>query len=349
MGVFIINKIVVPEVTERNTKKEIMEAYNFAVHELSSSQQGISNPIKEVEKKKVETIIAKSKEARTGDIEAGIATLKTSVATTLDDLLARIQYSTEDLQSINDDVELKKKDLEEMFNIKTEAFTLASLVNANRATEISNAEKMNTARLELESRYNEIKDVGAAIDAEFKEKRAIAAKKNAQDEEDYAYRIKKAQRDDNDKWDIEKAKREKIIFDKEEILKVKIKDISERETFMNEMETIIENLPTEVLAAVSLAKEELTQILEDKHKTEKEYLEKYYTGEKKILENRIALLVDASVQNKAELNELKDRLEKSNDRNSELASKVVDASAKNEVISSLKSIVSENSKSNNSK
>jgi len=119
----------------KSTKQKILEAYENIRKELEEKEKQSLNANKKIEtKKKTETIDKVSKIVKEG-INEKINILKADMLNALDDLSSRLSQAEIDYQNLKAAIEIKDKEIREIYDIERSSLSLASLIEAhNRKT-----------------------------------------------------------------------------------------------------------------------------------------------------------------------------------------------------------------------
>ena len=273
------------KVTAKNTKTEILEAYEAAMKKIAELKEGKTSTADIVKAKEIKEIKEKAKEI----IELNILN---------DDI--KDKYT-----ALLKTVDLLEKEIEELYGIKREADSLEALINANKdknreltakyekqvndlSIELADEKLKNSKKVkELNEEYEKKK---AELRAEFEEEKARLQKERVREKEEFEYTLKRERQKDNDAWQDEKEVRESKLAARE-------KAVSERESKMDDMESKIEELNDHIVKLNDKIQDMKDQSFkEGKDKAAKEYaiqknmIEKEANWSKERLEEKIANL-----------------------------------------------------------
>ncbi|MBA3537569.1 MAG: hypothetical protein H0T84_13345 [Tatlockia sp.] len=123
------------EVSVKNTKNEILEAYHEALEQLKTAKKASKQEIKVVEEKK-ETI-SKAVSHSTDAIVQNIAILKLSLVRSLEDIEEQLLVSHKQLMTLQQAIELQSKELSDLHEIKFNADSLGALLQAQKEKTMS--------------------------------------------------------------------------------------------------------------------------------------------------------------------------------------------------------------------
>lgn len=197
-------------VTEKNTKAQILEAYEEVLKELKAQKAGKTTTADVVKAKEIK----ETKEAAKEIVDLGILN---------DDMTGKYK-------SLIATIEMLEKDVEELYGIKKEADTLEALMNTYKDKDAELAKRHEDKVCELNKDFaNKVKDSQealkelkkktdkdiAALNDSYKEKKDELEKERKREEEEYAYDLERKRAKENDEWADTKAKREKELAEKE--------------------------------------------------------------------------------------------------------------------------------------
>lgn len=308
------------EVTMKSTKVEIMEAYKAAVAKLDAKSAMIDDPAKEA--------AAKSK----------VEVVKSADATAKEDV-----FNPEIIKKYNDlteAIEIKQLELDELYGIETKANAMAAMINAYKekneelkenqaakeaAIEAELGEKRDSLKAEIEELKQQKQEVMNSINAEAKAKEDAIKLARSRDEEEYTYNLKRNRKAANDKWEDEKAAREKVLELRETAALEKETELNEKADYIKELEAKVEEIP----ALIAAAKEEgINKGKADADKSnafEVRALKKDAEYQKQLMEDKNERLAEDLANTRAEKVELQQKLDDAYAQMRELAAKTVES------------------------
>lgn len=317
------------KITEKNTKAEILAAYNEALERLDAQDNMKDDPIAE-----------KANEEKTRVFNSADEVVD------MDILNPEITKKYTDLKTA---IDLTQKELEELYGIQAKANSFVALINAykDKTVQLENEYKdLKESKVkELEevksNLINEIdtlkvekKEAFESIRKESQELKNTLAKEHAREEEDYKYNLTRTRKLENDKWEDEKATREKELATKEE-------ELDDRLDYMRELEGKVQLL-TDLNDSLKLDIETARKEGYDKGKAdanksnafEVRELKTKNEYEQKALQDRVAHL-EESLETEREAKELlQDKLDSAYTQMKELASETVKSSGGVKILNS---------------
>ena len=226
-------------ITNKNTKAEMIEAYNEAIERIKELEKQKNNPqavaLKKEEKRVVES----------ADKLIGLSILSSDITSKYEDLKKAIT--------------LKETELKELFEIEKEANTLVALLNLYKDKEVELEESFKVKRLKLLQEFEDKKEeVDRDIDKLSKEKaetlknlqnqeaelKAQLKKQREREEEEYKYELDRKKIKANNEWEEEKAKREKELADKEAVVSEREKVVEDKNNEIEELKAKVDEIPT---------------------------------------------------------------------------------------------------------
>lgn len=308
------------EITMKSTKAEIMEAYKAAVEKLDTRDRMIDDPAKEAAKaKKVEVIASADKTAK-------------------EDI-----FNPEIIKKYNDLTEaitMKQIELDDLYGIEAKANAMAAMINAykekneelkeNQAAKEAEFDlRMKEKKEALESEIADLeqhkKDVMNSIDVEAAAKIKEIEQARKRDEEVYTYNLNRSRKIENDKWEDEKADREKILELRETAALEKEIELNAKADHVKELEAKVEEIPTLIAAATEEGIKKGKADADKSNAFEVRALKKDAEYQKQLLEDKNERLAEDLANARAEKVELQKKLDDAYAQMRELAAKTVES------------------------
>lgn len=285
-----------PEITARSTKNEILEAYNALLKRIKEQKPVDRQAEKEKTEKKeiVETAAQNSVEK----IVKGLADLKLGITKSLDDMEAQLIDEFKKLNGIRQAIDIEKKNLEEIHEIRANADSLAVLLlvqkEKRQAFETEIAQKRSDFEAEIIQKRLLWKKEQEDYERMKKEREEETKKARQREEEEYTYNLQLQRKKDQDAYAAKKAALEKELEEKRLTLERAWSEreaaLSARENELADLKTRVESFPQELEKAVKDTERSVTQRLQFIYKHEAEMLAKETEGERKLNQQIIASL-----------------------------------------------------------
>ena len=306
------------EITMKSTKAEIMEAYKAAVEKLDTRDRMIDDPAKEA-----------------------AAKLKTEVIKSADATAKEDIFNPEIIKKYNDlteAIEIKQLELDELYGIETKANAMAAMINAykEKNEELKEAqaakeaeieaelgEKKDTLKAEIEALKQQKQEIICSINAEAKARENEIKLTRSREEDEYTYNLKRSRKAENDKWEDEKAAREKILELRETAALEKETELNAKADHVKELEA--KEIPTLIAAATEEGIKKGKADADKSNAFEVRALKKDAEYQKQLLEDKNERLAEDLANARAEKVELQQKLDDAYAQMRELAAKTVES------------------------
>ncbi len=318
-----------------STKQEMMEAYNALLKQLQEKEEMELKPEKKAEERKTKEIISLAEALSSEGVVKGISNLKLEISKLLTQISDKMEEEVNKFKNIQQAIEVKKRELSELYEIEKQAASLAALIEAQNIQreefEKKMAEEKELLTREIETMKQKWEEERKSHEAEVKERDAEEKKRRQRESEELAYNFKREQQLMRDKFEDQKVNLEKEIQSKREEME---KGLLEREKAIIEREQELEVLrnkviafPGEMEAAVKKATQEITEKLTLEYKNKIDLLSKEFEGERKMLVTRIEALEKTNKEQTERIQHLTQQLEKAYQKVQDIAVKAVEGSA----------------------
>ena len=226
------------KITMKSTKQEIMEAYEEAMKKIAESESGKDDPV----------AVAKAENDK--------KIIESAQMIAEDNILNPVII--ERYENLKTAIEMKNKELQELYGIETKANSLVAMINAYKDKEIELKDKYNARTKELDDEFTKkeliLKEEIASLEKskedlinkiqnESNELTKSLNKKHKREEEEYEYNLKRSRRVENDRWEDEKAAREKELTEREAAVKADEAELADRTSYIEELEKKVEGIP----------------------------------------------------------------------------------------------------------
>ena len=296
-----------PEVSVKNTKNEILAAYDELIKKVQEKKT--DEPKKVQEQQKQETVVKNAAALSNEGIVKEVSGLKISLSSALDKLSENFVSEFRKFEELQQAIQIEKQQLEDLYQLSANTDSLSAMLLAQKEKKEQFELEMAFRKTELEEK---IKSEKERFDSEMNDKRsqwkkeqelyatqtkeALDEKKKnqAREEEEYLYNLKISRKKEADQYEEKKQKLEKELADKKAAFE---KEFAERETQIKEAESELKELraktaafPTELEKAVNAATKAVSERLETQFGFEKELSEKENGGELKLKDQIISTL-----------------------------------------------------------
>lgn len=306
------------KITMKSTKQEIMEAYEEAMKKIAESESGKDDPVAAAKAENDKKII----ESAQMIVE--------------DNILNPVII--ERYENLKTAIEMKNKELQELYGIETKANSLVAMINAYKDKEIELKDKYNAKTKELDDEFTKkeliLKEEIASLEKskedlinkiqnESNELTKSLNKKHKREEEEYEYNLKRSRRVENDRWEDEKAAREKELTEREAAVKADEAELADRTSYIEELEKKVEEIPVLIQDAKDKALAEGKAKADKSNAFEVRALKQQSEYDIKLLEDRVERVAADNEQLKKEKADLQSKLDDAYAQMRELAAETV--------------------------
>lgn len=314
-----------------NTKKEMLEAYNELLRELKEKEAGQIIPDKRNEEKKAQETVNIAAALSTEGVVRGISGLKIEVGKLLAEISDKMEEEVKRFETVQAAVQVREKELQEVYEIEKSAQTLAALLEAQARKQVEFEEEMARKKDDLtrdiEGTREEWEKEKVAHDEMSREQEAAEKKRREREKDEYLYLFNREKQLAKDKVEDEKAKLTKAFLMEKE---TKEKELAERENILigrEEELTLLRGkmagFPKELESAVGKAVKETTERIEKDAVNRAELTKRDFAGERNVALSKIESLEKTVKQQELEIEKLSRQLESAYKRIEDIAVKTV--------------------------
>lgn len=308
------------KITEKSTKKEIMEAYQDALAKLNLRDSMKDDPVREAAKEREDIVMTDAANI----VNAGILN---------DDYLDKYNKLMEALS-------LLEKRIKERYEIEAELNSLTALINSHKDLEVAKEEEykilkeklaneMSEKKVELQAEISDLeqqkKDKIMEIKTESDAMTAKIIKDRQRAEEEYSYNLRRQRKLENDEWEDEKAAREKELAINEKIVDNKEAVLDEELEKIEALKEQVSHIPVMLEEAKEEGVKKGKADADKSHVFEVRSLKQQYEYEQKLATDKIQRLEAAAEEAKCKIAELQNKLDSAYIKMNELATNTVQA------------------------
>jgi hypothetical protein len=336
-------------ITMKNTKKEMLEAYNQVLQQLREKQAAELKPEKEIEEKKIKEAVEVTDALSTEGIVQEVSALRLEIGGLLGQLSDRLEEEVGKYRQVRQAVEAKQKELQEIYEIEQSALSLAALIEAQhqkrQQTEAELAVRKEELTREIETLHTEWGKEKKVHEAEIKERDADEQKSRKREKEEYLYAFQREQQLAREQFEDEKARLEREITNRREQMEKELADrekaVGEKETELNELRKQAGAFPEELESAVNQAVKEAIQRVESEAKNREELLKKEFDGERNVLNTRIESLEKTVTEQNERIAKLSQQVEKAYSQVQDIATKAIEGTSQSQSLAKLQQLMAE--------
>lgn len=280
------------EVSIKNTKEQILNAYQAAMSELESRQVDEPSVIKQGEKKVA--IVIKAKQNNADSIVNALANLKLDIIKQVDGLSEQLINEFTKLSEIQEAVVIEQAHLKELYEISDTAKTLSALILAQQEKkenfEQQMMEEQERFEQEMEQKKEQCKHQQETLASEYKEVKEQLEKAHKREEEDYKYNLDLKRKKEADEYATKKAVLEKELAEMRSDLDKRAEIIKNQETEFASMQQKIAGFAKEITDAKEETAKSIRIQLETQYDHAKALRDKEVEGERRLSEQKISAL-----------------------------------------------------------
>ena len=319
-------------VNEKNTKAEILKAYDELLKNVKQEKTNVPKQVQE-EKQKNESLEKVSGLSNNGIVN-DIVELKNSLNNSLEELQNKLVSEFKQLEDIRSAIAIEKKSLEDIYSLSATTDSLAAmlLVQKEKKESFENQMSETTTRWELDKSKQK---------TEEKEYIDELTKRRKREEEEYQYALKITRQKDKDQYETTKETLEKELITKkkdfeqsvasrEEVLKKAEAELAELRKNNSEFQSLLEK-------AVADKDAEITKSLNSQHAFEVKFLKQQNEAEIKLKDQTIISLQEKIKELQVQVKEYGDKANRAEEGVKDIAFKAIESAAKAKTIERIES------------
>lgn len=331
-----------PKVSMTSTKKEMLEAFNELKKQLEDKSETELKPEKKKEEIRSAEVVRVADALTPENAVTKINDLKTDIGKMLSQLSGQLEEEASNYLKIKESIDLKKKELKEIYDIEASAHALAALIEAQKQKKLEFEEETTARKTLLEEEIKQKRLEWEKEKSEHQQKvndrNAEEAKTRQRQKEEFDYNFTREQQLKQNAFKDEKEKMEKELTTAREAFGKKVAEteknlnereekVKEREKFVDELQKQVETFPGRIDEAVDKAVKEVTQRLTAEAQKNEELLKKEHHGERNVLQTKIESLEQVVASQTKQSEDLSGRLEKSYSKVQDIAVKAIEGSS----------------------
>jgi chromosome segregation ATPase len=270
-----------------------------------------------------------------------LSDLKTAVGKELSDVSAKLEEETSRYNQMKSAIELKERELKEIFEIERNAYSLAALMEAQKQRkeefEAEMEERQDLLETDIQQTRQQWQKEKQQYLEDLKEQKKEDEKLRKREKEEYEYNFKREQELAKAKLADEIAALEKelqkkkadfelTVTTKETALQKRESEVAEREKDIDDLQAKVASFPQELEDRINRAVADAVNSVKQAAQKNEELLKKGYEGEQNVLQTRIEGLEKTVASQKQQLEGLTRQLEKAYEKVQDIAVKAVSRS-----------------------
>ena len=327
------------EVSEKNTKAEILKAYETLLKGVQNAKADVPKQVQEEKQRK--EILEKVEGISNEGIVKSITTLKSGLSNSLDEILQSLTNEFKKLEEIRAAIALEKKSLEDLYSLSANTDSLAAMLLAQKEKkenfEKEIKEKGESFANEMAAKKEQWEIEKAKQKAEEKEYTDELTKRRKREEEEYAYNLKIRRQKEQDEYDSKKIQLEKELTDK----KAKFEqEVSSRELNLKNAEAELAELrknnaefPAKLEKALKDKEMEVTKQLQTKYGFDIQLMEKQSAADIRLKDQIITSLQEKIKELQEQLKENTEKANRAEANVKDIAVKAIENATKVRMVS----------------
>lgn len=342
-------KSQLPKIAPTNTKQQVLDAYNELLKQVQEKQESELKPEARIEEKTKKESVMIADTLSTEGVVKEVGNLKAEIGKLLGQLSDRLEEETNKYHQVKKAIDVKGKEIQEIYEIQKSASSLAALIEAQQQKrqefETEMKDKKEALERETQNVRTEWEKERKLHEIEIKERDTGELKKREREKEEYLYGFQREQQLTKDQFQDQKTKLEKEIQQKKELMvkefEERAKTITQKETEFVELQRKVSNFPKELELAVNKSVKEAVEKVQLEAKNKEDLTKKEFDGERNVLNTRIASLEKTVKEQSEQIARLSQQFEKAYNQVQEIAVKSIEGSSNAKAFTSLQQLVTE--------
>lgn len=318
------------QVSEKNTKSEILKAYEALLSSVQTTKA--DSPRQAQEEKQRKVALEKVAGVTNEEIATNINNLKAELNSSLDDLLQSLTGEFKKLEDVRAAIAVEKQSLDDLYSLAASTDSLAAMLLAQKEKKESFEKEMTekTANFaaqkeqwELEKSRQKVAEKDYADDL---------AKRRKREEEEYSYTLKIKRQKEQDEYDTRKLQLEKELENAKAAVE---KEIATREEALKIAEAeLVElrknsaNFPAKLEKALKDKETEITTQLKTRHEFDAKLMEKQNEADIRLKDQTISSLQEKIKELQVQLKEYAAKANLAEASVKDIAVKAIESSSK---------------------
>ena len=310
------------QISLKNTKEQILAAYNEALELVRQKSQETPAQIqvKQEKQKQVEEVKSTGYE----QIINQLSELKLSCTKSIDEFIQTIGREFERFNKLETAINLEQQHLESLYAIKEESDTLSAIMLANQKEKDDFKSKMLEDEIIWRNKL-------VQLETDYKEHKAELDKQRKREEDEYAYNLNQARKIDKDNYEQQKQ----VAMQEIEVKKQGL-DIREKELFVKEQEFIalqqrVANLEQEINVRIAETEASTTKTLQNEFKYTQALIDEQNKRNVELLQQKIELLEQKNAEQSKVVDALNSKLQMAQEQTQSIAHKALETAAQRSI------------------
>lgn len=311
------NIVQLPEVSAKNTKDQILAAYNKAMAQIAEKQG--AEPVTSIKNQQEATVTEAVKIMKTPILEE-LGNLKIRLLKETDMLAETLSKEIQTLTTVRDAIAIEQATLKDLYQINQNAHTLEALIKAQKDEREQFDQMMAGKKEEWQKKL-------VQIELDYKERASELEKTRKREEEDHNYTKELTRRKENDAYLAKKDLLEKEMNEKQENLQKREEAIAQQEKLLLDLQKKVETFDQEMDKQVKQAEGLLSEKLGQEHKFALDLMQRDADAKLKLAEQK-SLYLEQKIQEQEQLmKQLNTKMNEASTQMQQIACRALDTSA----------------------
>jgi hypothetical protein len=308
-----------------------------------------TTPAQRIEQRAAQSAVASADALTLENVVKDITQLRSSVGRTLSQIAESLEAEVDKYQQVKKAIEIKEKELAEIYDIQRQAVSLTALLEAQQRKRDDFEAEMARDKEDLEKEVSETRAQWETEqkdhEAQAKEQSALDAKTRQRERDEYQYKFTREQQLSKDQFADEKARIERELTLRREELESQLNEreaaVAAREKELADLRERAAKFPADLEAAVARAAKDAAARAQADAAGHEELLKREFTGEKNVLSTRIVSL-EQTVKDQAEqIKQLSQKMEKAYGQVQEIAVRAIEGSSNSKTLAGVQQLLAD--------
>ena len=318
------------EVSAKNTKGEILSAYNEVLAQLHKKQPTLT-PQAQQQQAAQQQVVAQAAHHTADELLGALSNLKLKTIKQIDGLSEQLLAEFEKLTTLREAIAIEQQHLEDLYQIKETAHTLSALLQTQAEQKEAFELEMAQTKEAFEAQMTESKAAWSEKEAHLvqrhKEQEEALKKARAREEEEYDYTLTQTRRKDVDEYEANRAAAEKALAAKEEAFAEREAVLKAKEARYASLEEEVKQLPDRIQSAAKEAEAALRARLSQEYKYTRELQEKESAGALELKAQSVVHLEEKVKRQEEIIKRLNEKLDQAAGQVQDIACRALETSA----------------------
>jgi hypothetical protein len=327
----------------------MLNTYNEVVNQLQEKREAELKPEEKIKEKTMQQVLEVADSLSMDGVVQEVSALKSETGKLLSQMSDKLEEEVNKYRQIKRAVEVKGKELQEIYEIQKSASSLAALIEAQHQMrqefEFDMMDRKEDLSQEMKTLRAEWEQEKKRREAEIKERDAAERKQREREKEEYLYVFQREQQLAREQFQDEKSRLERDIQNKREQMEKELAEreqvVTQKEEELNQLRERVNAFPKELESAVNKALKDAMDRVQLEAKNREELLKKEFEGKQNVLNTRIESFEKTVKEQNEQIVKLSQQAEKAAGQVQDIALKAISSSADSKTLTSLQQWVSE--------